>query len=129
MAQPVLGMAIDQPTTRISHFRCFVDDLLIDPATRNVSDVSHKVCLLHTELRSVGFRADSCFWCRAVQVVAVGSRSIERAQEFIDSYEPLKAQAQPARAYGSYEELVKDKDVDIVYIGTSLLPSRPSFPI
>ena len=43
------------------------------------------------------------------QVVAVGSRSLERARAF----------AQPrgiARAYGSYEELVGDADVDVVYV-------------
>ncbi|KAH9812364.1 hypothetical protein DFH28DRAFT_409757 [Melampsora americana] len=71
--------------------KVFVDDLLIDPATREVSDVSHKL-------------------------VAVGSRSIERAQEFINSFEKLKGQN--VQAYGSYEELVKDQEVDIVYIGS-----------
>lgn len=69
----------------------FVDDLLIDPATREVTDISHKV-------------------------VAVGSRSIERSQEFINSFEKLKGQ--DVRAYGSYKELVNDQEVDIVYIGS-----------
>ncbi|EGG03158.1 uncharacterized protein MELLADRAFT_72630 [Melampsora larici-populina 98AG31] len=71
--------------------RTFVGDLLTDPATRNVTDISHKL-------------------------VAVGSRSLDRARGFIDSFEQLKGQ--DVRAYGSYEELVQDKEVDIVYIAS-----------
>ncbi|EGG02826.1 uncharacterized protein MELLADRAFT_117492, partial [Melampsora larici-populina 98AG31] len=71
--------------------KVFVDDLLIDPRTREVTDISHKL-------------------------VAVGSRSIERAQEFINSFEKLKGEK--VQAYGSYEELFNDQEVDIVYIGS-----------
>ncbi|MBU4465994.1 MAG: Gfo/Idh/MocA family oxidoreductase [Actinobacteria bacterium] len=44
-------------------------------------------------------------------VTAVGSRRLESAQRFADEYGI-------PRAYGSYEELVADPDVDIVYIAT-----------
>ncbi|MFD5098576.1 Gfo/Idh/MocA family protein [Streptomyces albidochromogenes] len=45
------------------------------------------------------------------RVVAVGSRDAERARTFADRY------GIPA-AYGSYEELLADDDVDIVYIAS-----------
>jgi len=44
-------------------------------------------------------------------VVAVGSRSRERAQDFADEF------AVP-RAYGSYEELVADPEVDAIYVAS-----------
>ncbi|KAJ7373097.1 hypothetical protein OS493_014245 [Desmophyllum pertusum] len=44
-------------------------------------------------------------------VVAVSSRSLERAAEFSDKHNI-------ENAYGSYEELAKDKSVEIVYVGT-----------
>ncbi|KAJ7113687.1 hypothetical protein C8R43DRAFT_1039705 [Mycena crocata] len=68
----------------------FVKDLLIDPKTRDVDDVAHKV-------------------------VAVGSRSVEKAQEFIGANARGDASI---KAYGSYEEVYADKDVDAIYIGT-----------
>jgi predicted dehydrogenase len=43
-------------------------------------------------------------------VVAAGSRSLERAEEFA-------AKFGLARAYGSYDELLADKEVDAVYVG------------
>ena len=43
-------------------------------------------------------------------VVAAGSRSLDRAQEFAARHEI-------ARAYGSYEALLADPEVDAVYIG------------
>jgi len=46
-----------------------------------------------------------------LHVVAVGSRSLEKARTFADRF------AIPT-AHGSYEELVADPDVDIVYIAT-----------
>ncbi|KAJ6496809.1 hypothetical protein DFH09DRAFT_1205091 [Mycena vulgaris] len=68
----------------------FTKDLLVDPKTRDVHDVIHKVA-------------------------AVGSRSVEKAQEFID----LNAGGDATiKAYGSYEEVYADKDVDAIYIGT-----------
>ena len=46
-----------------------------------------------------------------VQVVAVAGRSLERAKEFAGRFSITKA-------YGSYEQLAQDNDVDIVYVGT-----------
>lgn len=44
-------------------------------------------------------------------LLAVGSRSKTRAEEFASKYNiPV--------AYGSYEELVNDKDIDIIYVAT-----------
>ncbi len=45
------------------------------------------------------------------ELAAVGSRSLDSAQAFADQYGV-------ARAHGSYEELVADPDVDIVYVST-----------
>lgn len=45
------------------------------------------------------------------EVIAIASRSIEKAEDFAREYGI-------AKAYGSYEELVKDADVDLVYIAT-----------
>lgn len=45
------------------------------------------------------------------EVLAVASRSLEKAREFA-------ATNSVGRAYGSYEELVRDPDVDLVYIAT-----------
>ncbi|XP_041917825.1 dihydrodiol dehydrogenase, tandem duplicate 1 [Alosa alosa] len=44
------------------------------------------------------------------QVVAVAARSLERAQDFAKKHSIPKA-------YGSYEELAKDPNIDIVYLG------------
>lgn len=44
-------------------------------------------------------------------VVAVGSRSRESANEFADAFDV-------AHRFGSYEELVSDSDVDVVYVAT-----------
>lgn len=46
-----------------------------------------------------------------LDVTAVGSRSIENARAFADEYDI-------PHAHGSYEDLVADPDVDIVYIAT-----------
>lgn len=45
------------------------------------------------------------------QLVAIGSRSLKTAQEFATALDVPKA-------YGSYEELVRDPNIDIVYIAT-----------
>jgi predicted dehydrogenase len=45
------------------------------------------------------------------RIQAVGSRSTQRAQEFADEFDV------PA-AYGSYEELVADPEVDLVYVAS-----------
>ena len=44
------------------------------------------------------------------ELVAVGSRRLEAAQAFADEH--------GGRAHGSYEELVADPDVDVVYVAT-----------
>src|ERR1700712_995634 len=46
-----------------------------------------------------------------LNVTAVGSRSAEKAKNFAERFRISKA-------YGTYEELVSDPDVDIVYIAT-----------
>lgn len=46
------------------------------------------------------------------EITAVASHSMERAQNFAREFN-IK------RAYGSYEEFLKDPDIDIVYIGTT----------
>ncbi|KIV96303.1 hypothetical protein PV10_00185 [Exophiala mesophila] len=68
----------------------FTKDLLLDPATRDVHDVIHTV------------------------VAAASSSSKERAEQF------LKTVGAPAsaQAYGSYQELVQNPEIDIVYIAT-----------
>ena len=45
------------------------------------------------------------------QIAAVASRSIESAQAFAQKYDI-------AKSYGSYEDMAKDADLDIIYIGT-----------
>ncbi|XP_044526941.1 trans-1,2-dihydrobenzene-1,2-diol dehydrogenase [Gracilinanus agilis] len=45
------------------------------------------------------------------QVVAVAARDLGRAQDFARRHEIPKA-------YGSYEDLLEDPDVDVVYVGT-----------
>ncbi|KAK4052799.1 hypothetical protein OIV83_002086 [Microbotryomycetes sp. JL201] len=72
--------------------KSFVGDLLIDPATRDVHRFKHVV-------------------------QAVASRSKDSAQEFIAQHVTPK-QASPPTAYGSYQELFDDKQIDAVYIGT-----------
>ncbi len=50
-------------------------------------------------------------------IAAVGSRDRDKAQAFIDSH-PATAKGGPARAHGSYEELVADDEVEAVYVAT-----------
>jgi dihydrodiol dehydrogenase / D-xylose 1-dehydrogenase (NADP) len=45
------------------------------------------------------------------ELYAVGSRSLERAQSYADKYDIPKA-------YGSYEELIDDSEIEIIYIAT-----------
>ncbi|GAA5950231.1 hypothetical protein JCM21900_003517 [Sporobolomyces salmonicolor] len=71
-------------------------DLLVDPATRNVSDVQH-------------------------QIVAVASRSKDSAAKFVDNVweeAGVTEGKDQVKLYGSYGELFKDKDVDCIYVGT-----------
>ncbi|TFY52593.1 hypothetical protein EVJ58_g9926, partial [Rhodofomes roseus] len=68
----------------------FSKDLLLDPKTRGVTSIKHTI------------------------VAAASSSGQARATQF------LKDVGAPstAKAYGSYEEFVKDPDVDIVYVST-----------
>ncbi|KAF8518054.1 NAD(P)-binding protein, partial [Hysterangium stoloniferum] len=68
--------------------RQFVKDLLINPETRGVRDVKHRV-------------------------VAAGSRDLEKAEAFI-----VETGASGAKGWGKYEEVYTDKNVDIIYVGT-----------
>lgn len=68
----------------------FAKDLLTNPAIRNVHDVQHSV------------------------FAAASSTSSSSAAEFLKT---VKASS-IAQAYGSYAELVKDPDVDIIYVAT-----------
>lgn len=52
------------------------------------------------------------------KVAAIASRSLEKAQAFAQEYSIEKA-------YGSYEELVSDPDIDLIYIAT---PHSHHFP-
>lgn len=55
--------------------------------------------------------ADTVNGMEAVNLYAVASRDLERAEAFAKEYGVEKA-------YGCYEEMVKDKNVDLVYIAT-----------
>jgi predicted dehydrogenase len=66
--------------------------------------------ILGTGLISHHF-AEALRYIPDAQLFAVGSRNLTRAKIFAEQYCAL-------RAYGSYEELVNDKDVNIVYVAT-----------
>lgn len=68
----------------------FTKDLLVDPKSRGVTDVVH-------------------------QVVAIGSRSLSKVEAFVAE---TNADKSIAKAYGTYEEVYADPNVDIVYVGT-----------
>ncbi len=55
--------------------------------------------------------ADGLKHVEGAQIYAVASRNKQTAQAFADKYGITKA-------YGSYEEMAKDDEIDIVYIGT-----------
>jgi len=67
----------------------FVKDIILDPKTRNVHDIIHKV-------------------------VAVGSRDVDKAKAFVSQF---IAHEQDVKAYGSYEEVYADPNVDAIYVG------------
>ena len=68
----------------------FAKDLMVDPSTRSVSDIKHTV------------------------TAAASSSSSSRAKQFLETCECPSS----ASAYGSYEDLVKDPNVDIIYVAT-----------
>ncbi|GAA6039636.1 hypothetical protein JCM8097_002229 [Rhodosporidiobolus ruineniae] len=75
-------------------------DLVLDPSGREVTDVAHAV-------------------------VAVASRSVDKAQAYIDEFCPDGGWAQKTGLYkekpvalGSYAELYAREDVDLVYVAT-----------
>lgn len=51
------------------------------------------------------------FESNQAELVAVGSRTLDKAQDFADKYDIPKA-------YGNYEELYADEDIDIIYLAT-----------
>jgi predicted dehydrogenase len=68
----------------------FVNDLLTDPATRDVHDVRHRV------------------------VAVASSASKQKALDFCSE---VKAPSD-VKTYGTYHELVANSDVDIIYVAT-----------
>ncbi|CRK10411.1 hypothetical protein BN1723_009135 [Verticillium longisporum] len=68
----------------------FSKDLLTNPATRDVSDVAHRI------------------------VAVSSSRDAQKARDFLTKIDG----PQEAKTYGSYAELVADPDVDIIYVAT-----------
>lgn len=68
----------------------FSRDLWVNPETRGVKDIEHVV------------------------VAAASSSSADRAQAFLKEVRAPET----AKAYGSYQELVNDPNVDIIYVAT-----------
>jgi predicted dehydrogenase len=68
----------------------FARDLWPNPETRGVDDIEHVV------------------------VAAASSSSVERARAFLKEVRAPDS----AKAYGSYEQLVQDSNVDIIYVAT-----------
>ena len=58
-----------------------------------------------------GIMADTISHMEQVEMVAAGARDYERAKKFADQY-GFK------RAYGSYEELVADEEVELIYVAS-----------
>lgn len=74
--------------------RTFTKDLLIAPSTRDVHDIKHTV------------------------TAAASSSSKSSAEKFVSEIVTPKQSSPSCTAYGSYAELVKDPNVDIIYIAT-----------
>lgn len=73
--------------------RTMTRDLLIDPKTRGVENISHQIS------------------------AAASSSSKQSAEDFVKTC-VAPFQQSPCQAYGTYEELVQDEKVDIIYVGT-----------
>ncbi|RKM61999.1 gfo/Idh/MocA family oxidoreductase [Butyrivibrio sp. CB08] len=69
-----------------------------------------KVAIMGTG-KIAGIMADTLKGMKGVTCYAVGSRTIENAEKFAKAYGVKKA-------YGSYEELVNDSKIDLVYVAT-----------
>lgn len=57
--------------------------------------------------------ADTIVKMKEARICAVASRSLEKAEKFAEKY-------QIEKAYGSYEELAGDPEVDLVYVATPM---------
>lgn len=68
----------------------FTKDLTVDPKTRGIDHVKHEIA------------------------AAASSSSKDRAQQFLKTV----GAPTPAKAYGNYDELAKDPNVDIIYVAT-----------
>ena len=72
----------------------------------------NKVCIgILGAGRIASIMANTIWKMEEATVYAVASRSVNKAQEFASNFAGCKA-------YGSYEEMVKDPKVDLVYIAT-----------
>ena len=69
-----------------------------------------KVAIMGTG-RIAGTMAETLKHMRGVTCYAVGSRTKESADKFASKFGIKKA-------YGSYEELVKDPKIDLIYVAT-----------
>ena len=74
--------------------RTFTKDLLIDPKTRGTNDVVHNV------------------------TAVASSSSFDSAKKFVSEIVTPKQSDLTCSAYGSYEALVKDVNVDIIYVAS-----------
>lgn len=72
----------------------FAKDLMEDPAKREVDDVRHEI------------------------VAIASSTSKDRAEDFVRRMGIDKAHSREINCYGTYEELVENPEVDIVYVAT-----------
>ena len=68
----------------------FAKDLTVDPTTRSVHTIKHAV------------------------VAAASSSGASQASQFLDDVDAPST----AKAYGTYKQMVADKDIDIIYIAT-----------
>lgn len=75
--------------------KTFTKDLLIDPTTRGTEDIVH-----------------------VVTGIASSSSSAAAKHFYTEVVQPRQSREVVCNTYGSYEELVEDPDVDLVYIST-----------
>ena len=63
------------------------------------------------------------------RLVAVGSRDAAKARAFIDAERGAEGPREAVRAHGSYQALVDDPEVDVVYVGTPHPDHAPSMAL